>query len=154
LYVPSRLLALDPGKTTGWAFFYNGTYYRSGAIPGNAKQIKKLLDDSRPELVVIESYRIYASKAQQHVHSDVPTLQLIGAIRYICETATPTIPTVFQTAAQGKAFCTDDKLREWGFHVRGTGAVHANDATRHACHFLLFSRYDRPAPIRVSEGGD
>jgi hypothetical protein len=135
---PTRLLALDPGRTTGWAFFHNGTYYRSGTVVGNAKQVKKLLDDSRPEVVVIESYRIYASKAQQHVHSDVPTLQLIGALKYICETHVPPIPVVFQTAAQGKGFSSDDKLKEWGFWPSGPGAVHARDAIRHATHFLLF----------------
>lgn len=43
-----------------------------------------------------------------------------------------------QMAVTAKNFCTDDKLKQWGFWQ--AGQKHARDSIRHGCYFLLFFR--------------
>jgi hypothetical protein len=131
----TTLLALDPGPTTGWAFFVRGELQVCGQCPGTAVNIRNLLEQYKPQLTVYEVYRVYPWLAQSHSMSEIPTLQLIGVIKYLCEERG--IQHKGQTAQQAKGFCTDDKLRIWGM-FQAHGKRHANDAIRHGCHHLLF----------------
>lgn len=131
------LLALDPGDTTGYAIFEGGTFLESGQIPTlSPSAIADFVEEVAPDRVVCESYRIYGHKLREHSGSDVPTLQLIGAVRLVCERSG--IPLAFQAAHQAKGFCSDTKLRQWGlFHP---SSKHARDAARHGAYFLLFNK--------------
>lgn len=131
------VLALDPGEgTTGWAVFNNGDLAAAGQVSGAATEIENLVECWSPAIVVAEEYRVYGWKAKQHSWSDIPTLQLIGAMRYICEKKN--IPCHLQSAQVAKGFATDEKLRGWDLWQ--TSARHANDAIRHAVYFLLCNK--------------
>lgn len=143
--VPERLLALDPGETTGWCLFKQGQLFHWGqqdckkpgyktAIPdGNA--ILKLFADTQPTVVVCEDYRIYAQKSETHIGKTLFTPKLIGMIDLHCEMQN--LPVTYQMASAAKGFCKDDKLKRWGFYEEGL--KHSRDAIRHACYFLLFN---------------
>jgi hypothetical protein len=131
----ATLLCIDPGPTTGWAFFLRGKLSAYGQTPGLAVNIRNLIEQYTPLLVICEEYKIYPWLANQHSLSNVPTLQLIGAIKYLCEERG--VPYKMQLAGTAKGFCTDDKLRLWGLYQRAQQR-HANDAIRHGCHHLLF----------------
>jgi hypothetical protein len=134
---PERLLALDPGETLGWSIAKQGNFYIAGQIPKvHFYNITELLEKFQPTLVVMESYRLYPWKAQEQGFSDFFTPRLIGAIEDRCWQAG--VPRAFQSASQGKSFVTDEKLRGWGYYIRGK--PHANDATRHLCQYLLFGK--------------
>lgn len=132
-------LALDPGDTTGIAVFQGPSLFSFDQVPskGMADALSELLEYQTYNQIIIESYRVYQDKAQAHVRSDVPTLQLIGVLRYIIERAS--MPYRMQSASQAKAFQTNDKLREWGFW-QGHKNKHAHDAIRHACYYFLFGK--------------
>lgn len=135
------LLSLDPGETTGWAKFNNGELQVCGQFgPGSVRStfltLGGLLNEIAPDLVVCEAYRIYEWKRDQHSWSDLFTVRLIGAIEFLC--AYNDIPVVFQMASTGKGFCTDKKLKEWGYYYKGLR--HARDAIRHGCYWLLFGK--------------
>lgn len=138
------LLAIDPGETTGIRVF-------KGVIAGEYQQVKTdtvngvgqsalelecLIDRIKPAVIVMEEYRVYAHRTRQHAGSDLYTPRLIGALELLISKRG--IPLIKQTASQAKRFCTDDKLRMWGFYCRGK--KHANDATRHGCYYLLFGK--------------
>ena len=132
--LPSRILAIDPGDTTGWALFVDGTLAEWGHVGGNFTTLETLIKTARPDVLVVEEYRIYGWRAKQHSWSDVPTLRLIGAIQMLA--AQQRMPIVMQTAQQAKGFSEDEKLRAWNFYQ--TGMKHANDAIRHGCYYILF----------------
>ena len=57
---PSRLLALDPGETVGWALFIDGNFYDCGqqeAKEDPAHSIQELFAYTEPTQVVAVAYR-------------------------------------------------------------------------------------------------
>jgi len=156
--IPNRMLCLDPGETTGWALFEDHQLVRWGQIPtvvdGKIKwhELDLLFIDTMPDYVVCEDYRVYDHKLDRHSYSQVPTLRLIGGIDLMCNLGWYTVeeaedvdnsyyeqhtcPIHYQMAVTAKSFCTDEKLKQWGFWQEGMR--HSRDAIRHGCYFLLF----------------
>jgi hypothetical protein len=135
---PSRLLALDPGETCGYALFILGKLQESGQQPCGelpAKGIQELFDKYYPTHVVAEDYRIYQHKTDSHTWSSLFTPRLLGMIELLCYQKT--IKLEWLMASTHKGFCTDTKLRDWGLWLRGK--QHARDAVRIGCFHLLFS---------------
>ena len=133
----------DPGQTTGFAVFERGpdhtTLLHADQLPTwplerGAQVLRDSLDKWHPNHMVYEAYHIYSWKSDEHKFSEVPTLQIIGALR--AYTIDRGIPETSQTAQIGKGFCTDAKLETWGLYL--PGLIHARDAIRHGCHYLLF----------------
>lgn len=139
--IPGTLLAFDPGEVTGCCVFKDGKPVEFRQLPTVNKKtrdyewsiIEEFIDEIKPDAVIIENYRIYAHKLEQHSSSDVPTLQLIGAIKYMLFKRN--IPYKLQMAQQAKGFVTDAKLKEWG--MWDIGHKHARDACRHCVYYLV-----------------
>lgn len=147
-----RLLALDPGETTGWSVWDshdNAAYYqmdscgqletwdkKNHSIIPCAKNFEYMLRDIVPDYVVMERYAVYEWKAQSHSWSDVPTLRIIGSME--TRLIDRNIHYHMQTAQVAKHFVTDERLKEWGFWERGQR--HARDSMRHALFFLTFGK--------------
>lgn len=142
-----RLLALDPGETTGWALFstLNGQVsmecgqIKTWPMTDCVQSLTKLLDYAAPKFIMHESYRIYDWKTENHSWSGVPTIHVIGCLETLC--IQRSIPWDTQSAGQAKNFCTDEKLKSWG--VYEVGKKHARDAIRHGCLFLLFGQPEK-----------
>lgn len=139
--IQGKLLALDPGETTGWAIFENGKMTSCGQwdtsdISSTYGHLKDILSANVITVVVYESYRVYAWKAKEHTHSELHTPQLIGAIKALL--GVENIPYYSQSAQIAKGFVTDDKLKAWGLWIKG--ARHARDAIRHGIYFTLFTQ--------------
>jgi len=134
------VLALDPGETTGWALFGDGMLKACGQMEASGARgfidIAVFIEKMQPEVVVCEAYKVYSWKRDQHVWSELYTVRLIGAIELTC--AKMGIPLHLQMAQTGKSFCSDVKLKNWGYWKRGER--HARDAIRHGCHWLLFEK--------------
>lgn len=134
-----KLLALDPGETTGWAFFQGEDLIESGQVKGMTVpecyvQLSKIIDKMYPHFIVIEDYKVYGWKTKDHAWSELFTPRLIGALEcYISGVGCFMFRK--QMAQQAKGFCTDDKLKAWGLWPEGR---HARDAVRHAVYYLLF----------------
>jgi len=137
-WLPShRLLAIDPGETTGIAFFVNGILRHDEQINiklDNLMPLMRLVEKINPEIVVCEDYIVYGSKVRMHAWNKLITPQIIGAIRFICEFNDVKFYT--QLASTAKGFCNDAKLKEWGYWVKGH--EHSRDSIRHGAYFLLF----------------
>jgi Holliday junction resolvasome RuvABC endonuclease subunit len=147
-----RLLALDPGETTGWSVWdshNNATHYEmvecgqletwdktNNTINPCVTNFPKLLTHFEPDEVVYESYRVYEWKAESHSWSDVPTLRIIGSMETRIIDAN--LPYCHQTAQVAKKFVTDDLLKSFGFYQRGQR--HSRDSMRHALYYILFGK--------------
>ena len=137
--LPVDLVALDPGETTGYAHFHAGKLVSSSQLPTHRIKVsvpilQKVILPST-SLVVYEDYRIYAWKTESHAWASLHTPKLLGVIETVAH-LTDT-PTFTQMAQQAKQFCTDQKLKEWGYYQ--PGLQHARDAIRHGCYYLLFN---------------
>jgi hypothetical protein len=136
----SRILAFDPGHTTGWAAFENADLIASGEIDTTSighciESAMPLFIQYTPKYVVMEDYRIYKWRQKQHVGSEVLTIQIIGCLQTLA--IQDFVPYVIKQPAQiAKGFCTDAKLKEWEMYQ--PGARHARDAIRHGCYFIMF----------------
>lgn len=138
------LLSLDPGHTTGFAFWCvenNGPQIvKSGQLRSwhNEElvfdEFHKLLKTT--DRVVMESYQVYDWKKDEHSFSQVPTIQIIGCIKTLCQLEKK--PYYTQTAQVAKQFVTDEKLEKWGMWK--VGERHARDSIRHGCYWLLFGK--------------
>lgn len=140
---PDHLLVYDPGQTSGWAYFENCELTSCGQLStADLRDIAKdiygftasMLDGKDNCMVLYENYRIYGHKQRQHVGSELHTAKVIGVIESVCQLLD--IETHTQMAATAKPFCTDSKLRQWGWYQ--TAEQHANDAIRHGAYYLLF----------------
>lgn len=140
-----KLLALDPGETTGYAVFECSSTSRplvseSGHLFSNPVEkgidaLGELINRTKPNYIVCEDYKIYGWKSASHSWSELHTPQLIGCIRMFAYTLK--IPFRKEMAQEPKGFVTDDKLRAWGLYIKGK--KHARDAIRHGIFFLLFT---------------
>lgn len=140
-----RLLAFDPGQTTGYSFWLaddkGPAISKCGQldtwpIENAVKAFTHILDVHDPSQVVFEAYRVYSWKTEEHTWSDVPTLHVIGCLETLC--IQRGIPFCTQSAQQAKNFVTDDKLKNWNFWERGQ--KHARDAIRHGFYYLMFGK--------------
>lgn len=99
--------------------------------------------------IVIEGYRIYPGKLQQHAGSDVPTLQMLGIVRWLHYTYCRAVahgqlhvplPTFHvQSASQAKQQWPKRRFRKHilnHYPIIQHGGVHTRDACRHLVTFL------------------
>lgn len=142
-YVPqAKILALDPGETTGIAYFEAGVlkYHdqlKTKEWPAAVHELQQAFHMYVSDYVVCEDYKVYGWKRDEHAWAALHTPQLIGCVRTLC--ALEMIPLELRMAVDAKTFCTDDKLTLWGMYK--PGMRHARDAIRHGCFAYLFSKY-------------
>lgn len=96
----ARFLALDPGKSTGYAYFKaNGEYLAGGTIRGyeSAYEWFQTIPWNQLDSVIVEDFRLYTWKAQQQSWSRLETVKLIGAVEILGKMNN--IPVVLQSPA-------------------------------------------------------
>lgn len=76
-------LALDPGKTTGWATFDE---QGNGLSMGQADVLTflELLRDTPAQVIITEDYKLYPWKRDEQIWSRLDTVRLIGMVQYFC----------------------------------------------------------------------
>lgn len=136
-----KIVALDPGETTGACSFVgmqmvHREQLQTSLLPLAAVILRKYIMMMDPVLVVAEDYRVYKWKTESHAWAELHTPKLIGCLQLICHDLK--LPLVLQSAQVGKGFCTDERLKEWGFYQAANR--HSNDAVRHACQWLMFGK--------------
>ncbi len=142
-YIPqAKILALDPGETTGLAYFEAGVlkHYdqlKTKELSDSVDTIDRTVKLLVPDYIVCEDYRVYGWKRDEHAWAALHTPKLIGVIHTIA--TLHSIPIEYRMAVDAKTFCTDDKLTLWGMYK--PGMRHARDAIRHGCFAYLFSKH-------------
>lgn len=142
-----RLLAVDPGETTGITIIDVSAISTSLVLQEQVptwplevavKNFSRILSASLPNFLVYESYHVYSWRLNEHKFSEVPTIQIIGCLKTLA--IQQGIKYGHQTAQTGKAFFTDHRLKS--FNMFYTGQPHARDSLRHACQYLTFGLKD------------
>lgn len=155
---PGRLISLDPGGTTGYAIWDNSKLVEAGqlststvksSVPMLDGWISNLFEGTRfnqsEVLAVMEEYRVYGWKTDDHAQSTMHTSRLIGCFETLF--VQKGIGYTMQGAGMAKGFCTDVKLKNWDFWQ--TGERHARDAIRHGAYFLCMGKPYDPEAIKL-----
>ncbi len=157
-----RILTLDPSGnfsknegdgTTGWAIFEQGQLKTFGDVQAvNYDKMEEYWEGVSDlitvdiNIVVCESYRLFAGKASAQSNSMMETPQLIGYLRMFCYKKH--IPIVFQDP-KDKARVSDPILvRQGVFEKKGnkhyclgrSTNLHMRDAIRHGIYFLKYGK--------------
>ncbi len=124
------VLAVDPGKTTGYILWEK----KSGSIISFGEldfekfclAAEGIITAYRRQLqVVAEAFIITMQTAK---NTQAPwSLEVIGVLRFVCHKTGADFKT--RSAADAKRFSSDDKLARVGWYTRGRR--HQNDAARH-----------------------
>jgi hypothetical protein len=154
-----KVLSLDPSGnynegsgTTGWAVFEDGILTEFGtisatdhnSIEGYWSQHEILIVMQQPNIVVCESFRLFAHKQKAQTWSQMETPQLIGFLRMACWKRN--VELVFQSP-NDKVRVSDPILVKMGvFEKKGKNHycngkptnLHMRDAIRHG---VFFHRY-------------
>jgi hypothetical protein len=120
-----NVLAIDPGKESGWAEWYNGQF-SSAMMPHNTLLDLAWTDMHNYDMVAVESYIITAATLKK-TRGDNWSLEQIGALRWMAHRHN--VKFVLQSPADAKSFVKNDRLAGLGWYKTGPG--HDNDAARH-----------------------
>lgn len=151
----TRVLAIDPGKTTGlaWLREQGGHIFVDNSLEVSPDEIidiiRPTLADWRPQAeghqplrVVIEQFIITAMTSQKSQEASW-ALRTIGAIEQaVRDAGYPEKAICWQKPAEAKNAFSNEKLKQLGMHHRG-GDDHANDAIRHGALYLAKVGYAR-----------
>jgi hypothetical protein len=169
-----KLLAFDPGESTGWATFdvdseptarYElidsgtadleevqialGAVLAGVAPPPGLEADPELIDAfAGAEHIAFEDFVIYANKAQDLIGDYVRTARLIGAIQFIANAAgVPYTPALAREAKAPAEAAGAEELFSRPLHENR----HANDAIRHGVWFVLNRRFRAAAQRRKEQ---
>lgn len=154
-----RLVALDPGKTTGiavyvdkegfapqWRFFQfgPGNPDEQAATPHEVDyhyELAKFLDAIRPEVVVCERFTYQRRELDEGVSLNMDALEYIGVAKAWCQANR--VPLVLNTTGS-RMWWSDEKLEKlvakdvFPKHILQHKWRHACDALRHALVHMQF----------------
>lgn len=141
------VLAVDPGKTTGSAFWSTESGLEDVRELGFEEFLAyadRLLLLHGPNLIVVsEAYIVGPETLKMGAEGDPGdpyrrfSLEIIGALRFLC-TKHGSEFAPLQTAAAAKSVITNARLKKLDWYARGK--EHGRDATRHLALFLMARR--------------
>jgi hypothetical protein len=149
-----RLLALDPGGTTGWVEYYtinDKEVFNYGEITGAEHHgaLWELVDKAAvdsisldQELYVILEKFEFRKDERYRDKIDYVAAEYIGVVKSYCRYwgAFRPVSLHMASASLGKGFWDDDKLKRAGYYVKSS--KHIRDATRHMLRFRTFVQQD------------
>lgn len=126
-----RILAIDPGITTGYAL-YNGPQYDFVSWQGKDDEydVFNYLRNFDPDVIVCESFLFRQAKTKVELFP----VQLIGVVNLYGRISNSKI--VLQTPAQAKGFVQDRHLKKLNYW-NNKFTNHPNDAARHLVYYLV-----------------
>lgn len=143
-----RVLAIDPGKTTGlaWMMHEDGIIRLEDAIEASPEEIipaiRPALEEWRPLAsghpplrLVVEKFTINANTVRKSQEASW-ALRIIGAVEQAARDVDyPLLAIAWQGPGEAKNAFPNDKLKALGLWHRG-GQGHALDAIRHGALYL------------------
>ncbi len=127
------IMAIDPGKVTGWAVLHNDGRFSCGEdlLHNVMYSVDTLLQEGQRPIIVCEDF-IYTTATAKKTRQTWST-EGIGVLRYLA--AVYQVSFILQSPASAKKFAIDEKLKAMEWYFPSTGG-HRNDAAR---HLLLYA---------------
>ena len=129
----TRILALDPGESTGWCLLDPTDQMLAGTAPKDHLAVANLIQNAFPSIVVFETFNLYPGKAQKLIWNSFYPCEVIGIIKYIC--LKDDILIVGQAPSVKKyAGPLPQKFVDLSKQKKLT--EHSKDACQHLCYYL------------------
>lgn len=96
------VLVFDPGESTGWCFRGTDGCVIGGTCKKNHEEVAGKIIALDPDIVVLESFKLYPQKAQSLAWNSFYPCEVIGVIKYVC--AVNSIPFIEQAPSVKKYF--------------------------------------------------
>ena len=147
------LLAIDPGETTGMVLFryacdssplrltgYHPEILDHGDIPtpdlaDAALCLSSLLPKYKPDVIVVEDYRVYQQYAKVHIGDPLHTAKLIGVIIGVVSTLSFATSLVLIPASK-KGRWPEKRLERWFPAISREIHGHSRDALKIGLAYL------------------
>lgn len=135
------VIALDPGRTTGYAF---GEINEQGlmiVVTGQQQwkhfELLKQLQESKPSYVICERF-VYRHGGKRQWGADLYPKELIGVCELYAQDPSNECELVQQNVLKDNptTYFNNDRLKE--AYLYKPGREHANDAARHILHWFKF----------------
>lgn len=130
-----RIVAVDPGVTTGLCFYAPEfeTLERMQLGPADHHlELFYILEEFKPDIIICESFQNMSDLQQE---ATTKPLEYIGIVKLYQQVSYCKLG--MQGANAGKEFWSDEKLKKVGLYEKGR--PHSNDATRHFLYFWTFT---------------
>lgn len=141
-----RVIALDPGITTGYAegLITDGKLgVISGQLKLNEVEMHRELKERNPDIIIYERFEYRSKKAYNVDNAELFPRNLIGVINFYCQERELDGRPLMQVHTQMPAtvlgkrcYWTNEKLKAAG--VYKVANPHANDAMRHLLYWYKF----------------
>lgn len=144
-----RILAVDPGPTTGFALFdsdgMQGPNPHCWFEPLDTNDephtnLWNIINDFNVDVLVVERFEFRQSDAQTRSKIDYRAGEYVGVCCLWAQQEG--IKLVLQQAAQAKAFWMDDKIKQLTLW-RPEAFPHGIDALRHLMYYVTFTLNDQ-----------
>lgn len=132
-----NILAIDPGKTTGWAIWQHNEW--SAGEHEDWYVMCHWLEEIHHHfpVMICESFHITAATGKK---SPQPwSLEMIGVVKFLRWNRGMAKP-VFQSPGDAMSFATNEKLKKAGMY--SVGQEHARDASRHLLLYLVRNSHE------------
>ncbi len=131
-----KILALDPGESTGWVA-YSDNQIGGGTIKLDRVGVWSLLTSEEWDIMIFETFSLYASHARTLIGSTFYTCELIGIIKLVASLRPRT--NIREQGAHVKKYSgastRDEEWRVIKTHSPGTTG-HTFDAYQHLMYYL------------------
>jgi hypothetical protein len=126
-----KILAVDPGLTSGWAALdTDSMHLMTGQSDFN--EMVGIAEHYAPTTIVCERYTVTAETLRKS--RQTTALEVIGCMRWLAHKTLATFE--LQSPADAKRFSGDDKLQAAGW-LQLKKDDHANDACRHLLLYMV-----------------
>jgi hypothetical protein len=139
-----RVIAVDPGETTGYAHGYitgGEMLIATGQAAWTHRQLHEHLGWYQPHIIVCETFDFRRSPRAQRDRVNLYAKEMIGIIElYVEETSWP-VQLHYQTPSQVMqrvAYFNPKRLKEENIHK--PGKKHADEAARHLLYWFTFGK--------------
>lgn len=139
------VLVFDPGDHTGWILrrsngvITGGTLYSNKTLQNDIRDLNKLFEDTAPDVVVYETFRLYPGAAPHMAHNAFYPVQIIGVIETLAYFRA--IPYLVTQAPSVKKYSggLDDR---WKNYIKyAEHSEHTKDAYLHLKFFEHFNEH-------------
>lgn len=127
------VLVFDPGESTGWCYRCQDGTVMGGTCKKNHEEVAGLIISLDPDIVVLESFKLYPQKAQSLAWNSFYPCEVIGVIKYV--SSVNCIPFIEQAPSVKKYF--GGFKPDWD-QLKATSAgvtEHTKDAYMHLKYF-------------------
>lgn len=139
-----KVISVDPGGTTGWCLARFPGFVTVAGETGSVTDIIGILDSHKPDTVVVEAFRIYPWRAKNLSWSNVPAVEVLGAVKVWCNSNNA---AYIEQSAASRKLISKLWLQTSGLWKATRGKPHARDAARHLLYYCITNALIMPKDL-------